>query len=103
MSNGDRKTNSRKRRTQSAKSQNPATDSGVGSEHSVRKRDRVEWFQGTPTTRMYPRTLQEAFPNAAENAEWWYPPKKQWTISEVLMLAIGICMWIGIAYYFAKD
>ena len=61
-------------------------------------------FNGHPTTRLYPRTLDEAFPNAASRAEWFYPPeKKQITVVEWLLWTLGVSMWIGLAYFFAKN
>lgn len=56
-----------------------------------------------PTTRSYPRTMDEAFPNSAERAEWFYPPRKEWTWGEIVMLIVGAVVWIVLAYYFAKD
>ena len=46
------------------------------------------------TTRRYPRTLQEAFPNKAEQAEWFYRPKKEVGI-------IGAFLWTIIAFFIA--
>ena len=61
-------------------------------------------FNGHPTTRLYPRTLDEAFPNAADRAEWFYPPEKQPpTVVELLLWTLGVSMWIGIAYFFAQN
>lgn len=63
-----------------------------------------EEFVGCPTTRRYPRTLAEAFPNTVDRAEWWYPPeKRQLSVTEWLLWSAGICMWIGLAYLFAKN
>jgi len=56
-----------------------------------------------PTTRCYPRTMDEAFPNDIDRAQWWYPPEKKWTVTEVLMLLAGLCIWAALAYYFSKD
>lgn len=60
-------------------------------------------FRGTPTTRMYPRTLAEAFPNSIERAEWFYPPERATTWKDVVIFMVGVMIWIGLAYYFAKD
>jgi hypothetical protein len=46
------------------------------------------------TTRRYPRTLQEAFPDKAEQAEWFYRPKKEIGI-------IGAFLWTIIAFFIA--
>lgn len=63
-----------------------------------------EEFKGCPTTRCYPRSLDEAFPNSVERAEWFYPPEKQkLTVVELLMWSASVSMWIGLAYLFAKN
>ena len=52
-----------------------------------------------PTTRCYPRTLEEAFPNTVERAEWFYPPeKRELDVVQLLMWATTISMWIGLGY-----
>lgn len=61
-------------------------------------------YQGCPTTRAYPRTLAEAFPNTVDRAEWFYPPEKRpLTVLEWGMLTFAISMWIGLAYFFANN
>lgn len=57
-----------------------------------------------PTTRRYPRTLEEAFPNTVERAEWFYPPEaRRLTVVELLLWAIAVTMWVGLAYLFSLD
>ena len=57
-----------------------------------------------PTTRCYPRTLEEAFPNTIERAEWFYPPEaRRLTVVEWLLWSIALSMWIGLAYLFSLD
>ena len=48
------------------------------------------------TTRVHPRTLNEAFPDTVENATWLYPPEKSVQVgSGVLsLLAIAVCMLV---------
>lgn len=53
---------------------------------------------GWPTTRCYPRTLNEAFPNDIENARWWYPPEQRW--QDKVFFAIAIVIWAGLAVYY---
>ena len=60
-------------------------------------------FRGTPTTRTFPRTIEEAFPNSLERANWWYPPERTTTWKDVAVFVVGAVLWIGLAYYFAKD
>lgn len=57
-----------------------------------------------PTSRRYPRTIEEAFPDSIERANWWYPPEpRKYSVVEMLMWGTGFCMWIGLAYFFAKN
>ena len=57
-----------------------------------------------PSTRRYPRTMEEAFPNTVERAEWFYPPeKRKLSVLEMLAWGVGISLWIGLAYYFAQN
>lgn len=56
-----------------------------------------------PTTRCYPRTMDEAFPNDVERAEWFYPPEREVTVVSVVLGGTGLCMWLGFAYLFAKN
>lgn len=55
---------------------------------------------GWPTTRCYPRTLNEAFPNDVENAQWWYPPEQRW--QDKVLFAIGVIAWLVICVYLWK-
>ena len=48
---------------------------------------------GWPTTRCYPRTTREAFPNDIENAQWWYPPER----NPMGLTVAGIVLWAVIA------
>ena len=57
-----------------------------------------------PTTRRYPRTLEEAFPNTVERAEWFYPPERRMpSVIELLMWSIAVALWVGLAYMFSLD
>jgi len=58
---------------------------------------------GWPTTRTFPRTLEDAFPNDAERAEWFYPPERKHGYRNAVMFIAGAMMWIALAYYFAKN
>ena len=55
-------------------------------------------FRGTPTTRTYPRTMQDAFPKDPQNAEWWYPPEKHRGWGNAVMLVLGIMLWSALFY-----
>ena len=54
-----------------------------------------------PTTRCYPRTIEEAFPDSIERTQWWYPPERSWNAWDVIFTTLGIILWIEIAYYLA--
>ena len=58
---------------------------------------------GWPTTRRFPNTLEEAFPNNPERAEWFYPPERKFGYRNAVMWIAGVMMWIALAYYFAKN
>ena len=64
----------------------------------------TDTYKGCPTTRCYPRSLAEAFPNTVDRAEWFYPPEKEpWGVAEWLMWSAAITMWVGLAYFFASN
>lgn len=51
-----------------------------------------------PTTRMYPRTLSEAFPQHAEYANWIEFPPERISKHDIVVSVLGIVMWIGFIY-----
>lgn len=56
-----------------------------------------------PTTRMFPRTLDEAFPSSAERAEWFFPPEKNETTANIVMGTAGLLLWVCLAYLLVKN
>ena len=61
-------------------------------------------YEGHPTTRCYPRSMDEAFPNSVERAEWFYPPEPyKPSVVELLMVGFGVSTFIGLAYLFARN
>jgi hypothetical protein len=60
-------------------------------------------FLGTPTTRVFPRSMADAFPNSVDRAEWFYPPERNTSWTNVVMLLVGVILWVGLAYFLAKD
>lgn len=52
------------------------------------------------TTRRYPRTLQEAFPNKAEQAEWFYKPNKEVGIIGAFLWTMAVLFVIGFLLIF---
>lgn len=64
----------------------------------------MDKYEGCPTTRMYPRTMKDAFKDDIENSQWFYPPEKEpRSVVDMLLWSAGICLWVGLAYYFAKN
>jgi hypothetical protein len=56
-----------------------------------------------PTTRCYPRTMGEAFPDDVGNAEWFYPPERNTSFMSLLVGGTGLLLWLGLAYLFARN
>lgn len=56
-----------------------------------------------PTTRCYPRTLNDAFKDDIENAQWFYPPEKNHGLWNAITAGTGLCLWVGLAYLFVKN
>ena len=56
-----------------------------------------------PTTRCYPRTMNEAFPDDVGNAEWFFPPERNTSFMSILVGGTGLSIWLGLAYLFAKN
>lgn len=56
-----------------------------------------------PTTRRYPRTIEEAFPDTIERTQWWYPPERKWNVWDAVMMGIGVALWIQLAYYLSAN
>jgi len=51
-----------------------------------------------PTTRRYPRTLKEAFPQDAEFAEWFYEDPDTLPVGYYVIAALLICLFVLISY-----
>ena len=58
---------------------------------------------GWPTTRTFPRTMEEAFPNDPERSEWFYPPERKHGYKNAVLFIAGVMMWVALAYYFARN
>ena len=56
-----------------------------------------------PTTRCYPRRIEDAFKDDIANAQWFYPPEKSNTWSNLALGGLGLCMWVGIAYLLTNN
>lgn len=55
-----------------------------------------------PTTRCYPRRLEDAFRDPIEQAQWFYPPERNTLLRDILLGAIGIVLWVGTGYLLMK-
>jgi hypothetical protein len=53
---------------------------------------------GWPTTRTYPRTLAEAFPQ--DNNEWFFPPEQR--TRDKVFFAIGVLAWVAFIVFVWK-
>lgn len=56
-----------------------------------------------PTTRMFPRTLKDAFKDDAENAQWWFPHERFVSFWDILLGGLGVLMWLMLAIYFLRS
>jgi hypothetical protein len=52
-----------------------------------------------PTTRKYPRTLDEAFPNDAESAKWLHTEESKPSIWLEIASVVAIIAWVLFLYY----
>lgn len=53
---------------------------------------------GWPTTRTYPRTLEEAFPKDPQNSEWFFPPEKNQSPRNIALGMVALFLWVCICY-----
>lgn len=58
---------------------------------------------GWPTTRCYPRTMDDAFKHLGCDPEWFYPPEKHYSWSDSIMWIVAVMLWVMLAYWFAKN
>ena len=55
---------------------------------------------GWPTSRCFPRTFNEAFKDAPENAQWWYPPEQR--TRDKVFFWLSVALWTALAIYLWK-
>ena len=55
-----------------------------------------------PTTRMFPRTMRDAFDDPVETAQWFYPPERGWNVWDAIIGGAGVILWIQLAYYLSS-
>ena len=51
------------------------------------------------TTRRYPRTLKEAFPNDPEHSQWLYEPDTRWCGWDYILMVVLALLWTGAIYF----
>jgi hypothetical protein len=56
-------------------------------------------YEGWPTTRRYPRTLAEAFPQDSTH-DWFEPPPPRRKSNAVLFWS-AVALWVGVIYLVA--
>ncbi len=55
-----------------------------------------------PTTRMFPRTLNDAFHHLGEGSQWFYPPEKRIvSFWDIVLGGAGILLWLFSAFLIA--
>jgi len=54
------------------------------------------------TTRCYPRTMREAFPNDADYSEYIDYPDEEISRSDILTAALSFILWVCLVYLFAN-
>lgn len=57
---------------------------------------------GWPTTRCYPRTMEDAFKHLGCDPEWFFPPDRRRGWTNAVMLIAGIMLWVGLIYLLLK-
>lgn len=50
------------------------------------------------TTRRYPRTLKDAFPDDAEYGEWLSKSEARWDGWDFILAVVFAMLWVGIFY-----
>lgn len=55
-----------------------------------------------PTTRCYPRRLEDAFPDKVANAEWFYPPERSTHARDIILGALGCALWVATLYLLTR-
>jgi hypothetical protein len=60
-------------------------------------------YEGWPTTRCYPRTIEEAYPNDPSRAEWFYKPERKRNALEYAMLSAAFWIFLGICYWWSNQ
>ena len=55
-----------------------------------------------PTTRCYPRRLEDAFRDPVAESQWFYPPERNTHLRDIALGVIGCVLWVGIGYLLVK-
>ena len=95
MSARDSGADSQQHGKQSAEDKDNLPDRGDGS----RRTETLNESDYMETTRRFPRTLEEAFPDKVKQSEWFYAPKKEIGVLEalvwivVVLSSLGLLLW----------
>ena len=52
-----------------------------------------------PTTRRFPRTMEEAFKDPQQISQWWYPPEREMCWRDAVVFGVGFFAWLVLAVY----
>ena len=55
-----------------------------------------------PTSRKFPRTMEEAFPDPAREAEWLEPPERGWDSTDVFVCVLALFFALLVLYFSVK-
>ena len=56
-----------------------------------------------PTTRRVPRTMDEAFPDKAREAEWLEPPEKELCETDYVVLILAVFFALLVLYFYSRS
>jgi hypothetical protein len=54
--------------------------------------------KGMPTTRSFPRTLDEAYPNDPSRFNWFYPPERNISLPNIALGMTALALWVIVIY-----
>lgn len=57
----------------------------------------ISKYEGSPTTRTFPRTSSDAFRDA-DASQWWFAPED--TRADRALFWSGVIMWVALITYF---
>lgn len=60
-------------------------------------------YSGFPTTRCFPRRLEDAFKDDPQNAEWFYPPEERRGWQNAATMILGIVAWAVLIFILLRN